>query len=162
MSKLAVSSAFDSVIMVLSGSAFKPAGGFGSTNTGFGGTTTTGGGMFGATTSQPNQSFGGFGATSTNAGAFGSTAANTSAFGGGGGFGQQQVSGTSVKFNPVTGTDTMMKGGVQTNINTRHQVRNFIDIYFYAFLTHLDLCCLSRTSKSSFCKMWRNIGQHNN
>ena len=125
MSKLAVSSAFiDSVIMVLSGSAFKPAGGFGSTNTGFGGTTTTGGGMFGASTSQPNQSFGGFGATSTGAGAFGSTAgANTSAFGGGGGFGQQQVSGTSVKFNPVTGTDTMMKGGVQTNINTRHQVR---------------------------------------
>ena len=27
-----------------------------------------------------------------------------------------------VKFNPITGTDTMMKSGVETNINTRYQV----------------------------------------
>ena len=66
-------------------------------------------------------SFGGFGATT--GGAFGATTGTTSTAFGGGGFGQQQqVSGTSFKFSPVTGTDTMMKSGVQTNINTRHQV----------------------------------------
>ena len=32
------------------------------------------------------------------------------------------VSGTPLKFNPVTGTDTIMQGGVQFNINPRHQV----------------------------------------
>ena len=38
-------------------------------------------------------------------------------------FGQQHVSGTSIKFNPITGPDTMMKYGVQKNITARHQVR---------------------------------------
>lgn len=81
--------------------------------------------MFGST-SQANQSFSGFGGTST----FGSTAgvanpgqvANTSF----GAFGQQmqsQVNGTTVKFVPTTGNDTMMKDRVQQQISTRHQVR---------------------------------------
>jgi nuclear pore complex protein Nup98-Nup96 len=39
-----------------------------------------------------------------------------------GAFGQQQSPvGTTVKFNPPTGTDTMMKSGGQQSINTRHQ-----------------------------------------
>ncbi|KAI4791213.1 hypothetical protein KUCAC02_034142, partial [Chaenocephalus aceratus] len=34
---------------------------------------------------------------------------------------QQQQPGTTVKFNPPTGTDTMVKAGVTTSINTKHQ-----------------------------------------
>ena len=115
-----------------SSSAFKPAGGFGATQNTFGSTPqAAGGGMFGSTnTSQANQSFGaggGFGATTTSG--FG-TNTNTG-FGGAtaGGFGAaQQVNGTTVKFQPVTGSDTMMKSGVQQNISTRHQVKNFTNI----------------------------------
>ena len=36
------------------------------------------------------------------------------------GFGQQQA-GTTVKFNPPAGQDTMVKNGVTQNINTKHQ-----------------------------------------
>ena len=41
-----------------------------------------------------------------------------------GAFGQQQQAavGTTIKFAPIQGTDTMMKSGVQQNISTRHQV----------------------------------------
>lgn len=42
-------------------------------------------------------------------------------FGGNTSFGSQQTaSGTLIKFNPVTGTDTMMKNGVASTINTKH------------------------------------------
>ncbi|XP_018566135.1 nuclear pore complex protein Nup98-Nup96 [Anoplophora glabripennis] len=41
-------------------------------------------------------------------------------FGGTTGFVGQQAAGTVVKFNPVTGTDTMMKNGVAQSINTKH------------------------------------------
>lgn len=37
------------------------------------------------------------------------------------GFGQAAPNGTTVKFNPPTSQDTMVKNGVSTNINTRHQ-----------------------------------------
>ena len=37
------------------------------------------------------------------------------------GFGQTAPNGTTVKFNPPTSQDTMVKNGVSTNINTRHQ-----------------------------------------
>ena len=98
-------------------SAFKPAGGFGTSTGGFGGAgATTAGGMFGTTASQPNQSFSGFGTnTLTSSTTFGQTQ---------GAFGQQQqqVNGSSIKFAPPQGSDTMMKSGVQQNINTRHQV----------------------------------------
>lgn len=67
------------------------------------------GGLFGANTG--TTTLGGFGASSTP---FGSTAAPFGA--------QSSVQGTTVKFTPPTGTDTMMKSGGQQNINTRHQV----------------------------------------
>ena len=35
--------------------------------------------------------------------------------------GATNVNGTVIKFNPPAGTDTMMKGGVSQNMNTRHQ-----------------------------------------
>ncbi|KAJ8954478.1 hypothetical protein NQ314_007084 [Rhamnusium bicolor] len=41
-------------------------------------------------------------------------------FGGSTAFGGQQATGTVIKFNPVTGTDTMMKNGVAQSINTKH------------------------------------------
>uniref|UniRef100_A0A8D8XNV0 Nuclear pore complex protein Nup98-Nup96 n=1 Tax=Cacopsylla melanoneura TaxID=428564 RepID=A0A8D8XNV0_9HEMI len=87
-----------------SGTAFgqnKPA--FG----GFGGTTSGGGGLFGQSTmfGQTNQAQP---ATST---LFGGT---SSAFGG------AATTGTTIKFAPVTGTDTMMRGGNSQTINTRH------------------------------------------
>ena len=112
-------------------SAFKPAGaiagGFGATSTGgFGGAASTAGGMFGTTASQPNQSFSGFGTnTMTSSTTFGQPQA-------GGAFGQQQAAvGTTIKFAPIQGTDTMMKSGVQQNISTRHQVSQFFIIISY-------------------------------
>ena len=110
-------------------SAFKPAatGGFGAT------TTTQSGGLFGSSfsaapqpqtgglfgsTTQPTAQFGG------GTSAFGAAApqANTGFGGGLPAFGQQDQPGTGhVKFNPLNGSDTMMKGGVQSQISTRHQ-----------------------------------------
>ena len=86
------------------------------------------GGLFGANISQVNASFGettGSFGSSTTAFGFGSTQ-STGSFGGAiANFGQQQqqVNGTTVKFQPVTGSDTMMKSGVHLNVSTRHQVR---------------------------------------
>ncbi|XP_050535736.1 nuclear pore complex protein Nup98-Nup96 [Daktulosphaira vitifoliae] len=102
----------------------------------------TGGSLFGS--SNPNASFGqpkpvntgfSFGSTvqpsgnifgtpqgsSTGSGIFGVPSAGT--FGATSGFGNAQVStgGTTIKFNPVTGTDTMVKNGTNQTINTRHQ-----------------------------------------
>ena len=79
-------------------------------------------------TSQANATFGattgGFGSSTTSfefrstpsTGTFGSAMAD---------FGQQQqqVNGTTVKFQPVNGSDTMLKSGVLLNVSTRHQVR---------------------------------------
>ena len=102
------------------GSAFKPAGSaFGAPSV------TSSNSLFGSTTSQPTTS-GLFGSSSLSFGGAASTpfgAASTP-------FGQQQqqqqqqqqaLVGTTIKFNPPTGTDTMMKSGSQQNINTRHQ-----------------------------------------
>ncbi|XP_038674987.1 nuclear pore complex protein Nup98-Nup96 isoform X3 [Scyliorhinus canicula] len=77
----------------------KPAGGFGTF-----GTSTAGGGLFG-TTSTASNPFGG-----TSGTLFGGTTFTTAA-----------PTGTTVKFNPPTGTDTMVKSGVSTNISTKHQ-----------------------------------------
>lgn len=41
-------------------------------------------------------------------------------FGGNASFGGQQATGTVIKFNPVSGSDTMMKNGVQSSISTKH------------------------------------------
>ncbi|CAH0549490.1 unnamed protein product [Brassicogethes aeneus] len=115
------------------------------TQTGFGG----GGGLFGQQPStsagifnSPTSSFGqqakpagfGFGQTQNQPLMFGQqpqAAATSNLFGGAAqssnlfgntataGFGNQQ-SGTPVKFNPVTGTDTMVKNGQTQSINTKH------------------------------------------
>ncbi|XP_022098970.1 nuclear pore complex protein Nup98-Nup96-like isoform X1 [Acanthaster planci] len=68
-----------------------------------------------------------FGQTLTSTTPFGQTAAagtSSGLFGAwtGGLFGGTAQNGTTVKFNPVTSTDTMVKSGMSTNINTKHQV----------------------------------------
>lgn len=116
-----------------------------STSTGFGfgaasGTSTslfgsTGTGTTGGLFSQPNNafgankptSFGSFGTSTSSGGLFGSTNTTSNPFGGatslfgGSGFSAAQQPGTTVKFNPPTGSDTMVKAGVTTSINTKHQ-----------------------------------------
>ncbi|XP_028276799.1 nuclear pore complex protein Nup98-Nup96 isoform X2 [Parambassis ranga] len=98
---------------------------FGNTGTG------TSGGLF----SQQNNAFGAnkpttfgsFGTSTSSGGLFGSTNTTTNPFGGtnslfgGSGFSAAQQPGTTVKFNPPTGSDTMVKAGVTTSINTKHQ-----------------------------------------
>ncbi|XP_050438636.1 nuclear pore complex protein Nup98-Nup96-like isoform X2 [Adelges cooleyi] len=75
---------------------------------------------FGGTTTQPTSNIFGTPQTSTTGtGIFGAPSAG--AFGGATGFGAQSAGGTTIKFNPVTGTDTMVKNGVNQTINTRHQ-----------------------------------------
>lgn len=46
---------------------------------------------------------------------------STGTFGATPGFGAASGGGTTLKFNPVTGTDIMVKNGVNQTINTRHQ-----------------------------------------
>ncbi|XP_014858981.1 PREDICTED: nuclear pore complex protein Nup98-Nup96 [Poecilia mexicana] len=116
-----------------------------STSTGFGfgaatGTSTslfgnTGTGTSGGLFSQQSNAFGAnkptsfssFGTSTSSGGLFGSTNTTTNPFGassslfGGSGFAANQQPGTTVKFNPPTGSDTMVKAGVTTSINTKHQ-----------------------------------------
>uniref|UniRef100_A0A0K2U919 Nuclear pore complex protein Nup98-Nup96 n=1 Tax=Lepeophtheirus salmonis TaxID=72036 RepID=A0A0K2U919_LEPSM len=103
------------------GNSFNKPAGFGTT---FGAaTTSTGaaGGLFSSSTTNNaggslfGSSFGAAPATS-NASSFSSFGASS--------FGapqQQQQAGTTVKFNPPSGTDTMLKSGITHNISTRHQ-----------------------------------------
>ncbi|XP_034746769.1 nuclear pore complex protein Nup98-Nup96 [Etheostoma cragini] len=101
---------------------------FGSTGTG------TSGGLFSqqsnAFGANKPTSFGSFGTSTSSGGLFGSTNTTSNPFGGGGvaslfgssGFtAAQQQPGTTVKFNAPTGSDTMVKAGVTTSINTKHQ-----------------------------------------
>ncbi|XP_076821207.1 nuclear pore complex protein Nup98-Nup96-like isoform X2 [Clavelina lepadiformis] len=131
-----------------SGGLFGSSAGFGSTTSsgfgGFGGNTNTGGifgtpapkpsgGLFGtpATQSGFGTSTSGFGSfvSQSSGGLFGSStpASTSAAFGGsslgfgGSSFGQQQTGTGGVKFAPTTGSDTMMKNGVQSSITTKHQ-----------------------------------------
>uniref|UniRef100_A0A3P9IE46 Nuclear pore complex protein Nup98-Nup96 n=1 Tax=Oryzias latipes TaxID=8090 RepID=A0A3P9IE46_ORYLA len=114
-----------------------------STGFGFGANSGTSTNLFGSTPtgtssglfSQPNNAFGAnkpatfgsFGTNTSTGGLFGSTNAAPNPFGGsssmfgGSGFSAAQQPGTTVKFNPPTGTDTMVKAGVTTSINTKHQ-----------------------------------------
>lgn len=82
-----------------------------SSSTAFGGGTGFGGAGFGTTTTSTGGGM--FGTTTPTAGGLFGTASTT-------GFGAQQ-SGTTVKFNPPAGQDTMVKNGVTQNINTKHQ-----------------------------------------
>ncbi|CAH1777571.1 unnamed protein product [Owenia fusiformis] len=87
---------------------------FGAKTPGGFGTTTQTGGLFGntQTTTTGTSLFGNTTQTATGA-LFGGTATA--------GFGAAAPAGTTVKFNPVQGSDTMMKGGVSTQITIRHQ-----------------------------------------
>ena len=77
-------------------------GGFGTTNNLFNRTGTT-------------NSFGQAATPSTSGGLFGTQ--NTSAFGG---LLSSSVVGTTIKFNPPAGTDSMMRNGVSSNVSTKH------------------------------------------
>ncbi|KAB1272949.1 Nuclear pore complex protein Nup98-Nup96, partial [Camelus dromedarius] len=114
-------------------------GGFGTTstfgqNTGFG---TTSGGAFGTSAFGSSNNTGGlfgnsqtkpdFGTSTSSGGLFGTTNTTSNPFGSTSGslFGPSSFTaaptGTTIKFNPPTGTDTMVKAGVSTNISTKHQ-----------------------------------------
>ncbi|NWX20069.1 NUP98 protein, partial [Aegotheles bennettii] len=113
-----------------------------STSTGFGfgtstgtsnslfGTTSTGGGLFSqnnAFAQNKPAGFGNFGTSTSSGGLFGTTNTTSNPFGSTSGslFGPTSFTaaptGTTIKFNPPTGTDTMVKSGVSTSINTKHQ-----------------------------------------
>ncbi|XP_036181046.1 nuclear pore complex protein Nup98-Nup96 isoform X10 [Myotis myotis] len=114
-----------------------------STSTGFGFGTSTGtsNSLFGAAStgtslfsSQNNAfaqnkptGFGNFGTSTNSGGLFGTTNTTSNPFGNTSGslFGPSSFTaaptGTTIKFNPLTGTDTMVKAGVSTNISTKHQ-----------------------------------------
>uniref|UniRef100_A0A8U8ATT8 Nuclear pore complex protein Nup98-Nup96 n=1 Tax=Geospiza parvula TaxID=87175 RepID=A0A8U8ATT8_GEOPR len=117
------------------GTPFGGSTGFGTTST-FGqsnlfGTTSTGGSLFSSQNNAFAQNkpagFGNFGTSTSSGGLFGTTNTTSNPFGSTSGslFGPTSFTaaptGTTIKFNPPTGTDTMVKSGVSTNINTKHQ-----------------------------------------
>ncbi|NWX05403.1 NUP98 protein, partial [Caloenas nicobarica] len=95
------------------------------------GTTSTGGGLFSSQSNAFAQNkpagFGNFGTSTSSGGLFGTTNTTSNPFGSTSGslFGPTSFTaaptGTTIKFNPPTGTDTMVKSGVSTSINTKHQ-----------------------------------------
>ncbi|XP_051537723.1 nuclear pore complex protein Nup98-Nup96-like isoform X2 [Myxocyprinus asiaticus] len=97
---------------------------FGSTNTGGGGLFSQQNNAFGA--NKP-ATFGNFGTSTSSGGLFGTTNTASNPFGGASGslFGSSSFTaappGTTIKFNPPTGSDTMVKSGVTASINTKHQ-----------------------------------------
>ncbi|XP_036924562.1 nuclear pore complex protein Nup98-Nup96 isoform X5 [Sturnira hondurensis] len=114
-----------------------------STSTGFGfgtstgtsnslfGTTSTGTSLFSSQNNAFAQNkptgFGNFGTSTSSGGLFGTTNTTSNPFGSTSGslFGPSSFTaaptGTTIKFNPLSGTDTMVKAGVSTNISTKHQ-----------------------------------------
>ncbi|KAK1336071.1 hypothetical protein QTO34_003871 [Cnephaeus nilssonii] len=101
--------------------------GFGTTSGGAFGTSAFGssnntGGLFGNSQTKPD-----FGTSTSSGGLFGTTNTTSNPFGSTSGslFGPSSFTaaptGTTIKFNPLTGTDTMVKAGVSTNISTKHQ-----------------------------------------
>ncbi|KAM8815768.1 nuclear pore complex protein Nup98-Nup96 isoform 5-T5 [Rhynchonycteris naso] len=114
-----------------------------STSTGFGfgtstgtsnslfGTASTGSSLFSSQNNAFAQNkptgFGNFGTSTSSGGLFGTTNTTSNPFGSTSGslFGPSSFTaaptGTTIKFNPPTGTDTMVKAGVSTNISTKHQ-----------------------------------------
>ncbi|KAM5319874.1 nuclear pore complex protein Nup98-Nup96 isoform 5-T5 [Glossophaga mutica] len=114
-----------------------------STSTGFGfgtstgtsnslfGTASTGTSLFSSQNNAFAQNkptgFGNFGTSTSSGGLFGTTNTTSNPFGSTSGslFGPSSFTaaptGTTIKFNPLSGTDTMVKAGVSTNISTKHQ-----------------------------------------
>ncbi|XP_029457822.1 nuclear pore complex protein Nup98-Nup96 isoform X2 [Rhinatrema bivittatum] len=95
------------------------------------GTASTGGGLFStqnnAFAQNKTAAFGNFGTSTSSGSLFGTTNTTSNPFGATSGslFGPASFAaiptGTTIKFNPPTGTDTMVKAGVSTNISTKHQ-----------------------------------------
>ncbi|XP_045148996.1 nuclear pore complex protein Nup98-Nup96 isoform X5 [Echinops telfairi] len=95
------------------------------------GTASTGTSLFSspnnAFTQNKSTGFGNFGTSTSSGGLFGTTNTTSNPFGSTSGslFGPSSFTaaptGTTIKFNPPTGTDTMVKAGVSTNISTKHQ-----------------------------------------
>ncbi|KAM4697293.1 nuclear pore complex protein Nup98-Nup96 isoform 2-T2 [Discoglossus pictus] len=102
----------------------------GTTNSLFG-ATNTGGGLFSSQNNAFSQNkpagFGNFGTSTSSGGLFGNTQTTSNPFGATSNslFGATTFNaaptGTTIKFNPPAGSDTMAKGGVTTNISTKHQ-----------------------------------------
>ncbi|XP_047542742.1 nuclear pore complex protein Nup98-Nup96 [Vanessa atalanta] len=89
--------------------------GFGAKPAGFGFSNTTNTNTTGLFGSAPSTSTGLFGQQNTTMGG-GGLFGNTS-----GGFGQQQATGTAhVKYNPMVGTDVVVKSGTSQNVNIKH------------------------------------------
>nr|XP_033803270.1 nuclear pore complex protein Nup98-Nup96 isoform X3 [Geotrypetes seraphini] len=103
----------------------------GNTSSLFGTANTGGGGLFSSQSNAFAQNkttgFGNFGTSTSSGSLFGTTNTTSNPFGGTSGslFGPASFAavptGTTIKFNPPTGTDTMVKAGVSTNISTKHQ-----------------------------------------
>ncbi|XP_075704482.1 nuclear pore complex protein Nup98-Nup96 isoform X2 [Rhinoderma darwinii] len=102
----------------------------GTTNSLFG-AANTGGGLFSSQNNAFGQTkpstFSSFGTSTNTTSLFGNTNTTANPFGGatttlfGATTFPAATSGTTIKFNPPSGTDTMAKGGVTTNISTKHQ-----------------------------------------
>ncbi|KAK3793945.1 hypothetical protein RRG08_023041 [Elysia crispata] len=98
------------------------------------------------TSTNPAGSGGLFGSsTGTTPSLFGQTG-GTSAFGAGAG--ATAAGGTTVTFNPPSGTDTMMKDRIATNINTRHQCITAMKEYEAKSLEELRIEDYSSNRKS--------------
>ncbi|XP_044256345.1 nuclear pore complex protein Nup98-Nup96 isoform X2 [Tribolium madens] len=90
----------------------------------------TSGGLFGSTNAFTQNKTFGFGSAPPQPGLFGQQPQqqagsslfqpNSTMLFGSNAFGNQQTTGTVIKFNPVTGTDTMQKNGVTQSISTKH------------------------------------------
>ncbi|TRY98366.1 hypothetical protein DNTS_021791 [Danionella cerebrum] len=141
---------------------------FGSTNTGGGGG--GGGGLFSqqnnAFSANKPAAFGNFGTSTSSGGLFGTTNTATNPFGGGTSgslFGASSFTaaappGTTIKFNPPTGSDTMVKGGVTTSINTKHQCITAMKEYENKSLEELRLEDYQAGRKGSSNPMAANTG----
>jgi nuclear pore complex protein Nup98-Nup96 len=80
-------------------------------------------------------------------------------FGNPGTAGGAATQGTPIKFNPVTGTDSMAKNGLTQNINTRHQCITCMKEYENKSLEELRLEDLQAGRKGptgwSWCYLFR-------
>ncbi|XP_037293969.1 nuclear pore complex protein Nup98-Nup96 isoform X2 [Manduca sexta] len=130
---------------------------FGAKPTGFGFSNTsttgaTGGGLFGSTPAAGGGLFGQQQNTMSGGGLFGSATT--------GAFGQQQQTGTAhVKYNPVVGTDVVVKSGNSQNINIKHHCITCMKEYENKSLEELRLEDYAAGRKGSTTGMFGGFQQ---